>query len=222
VETVTDEYHSGSRCLRQNLPMYSGTIRTLTALWPTEAGYPNHMDETFNEVYERYYVKWSSGWRWHVGDPNDYKVVFTHMRGHGHTYQDVRTYGDETHAMILFSWGGNTGPYSTSSLVTVGVWYLFEWHLVYNGANSYAEAKLNGVPVEFGTDGRSGGTYDPYKIYPGTDYPTYCGPFSAISTDGYCNYSGYSGYMYFDDFKVTDGGGWIGGTEGPQRTLFRP
>lgn len=151
------------------------------------------------------------------------QIDASHVEGL-HTYFDMMG-STATTALWIWWWTGVTDWYRSLNLsISLDTWYRVEYHLIMGDSKdtTFFEAKIDGTTILWGS-GYSG-EENLSIISPSADEWN-----NSMSThgwgrfwvDGYCNYSGNSGDLFFDDIKITDGGGWIGGAEVP-RTLFRP
>jgi len=166
-----------------------------------------------NELYIRYYVMWSSNFRF-LGA--DYKSTFAHYSG-GHTYNSYYgKEGDPLHGRLrfFFSGGSSVAPWSTNVTLNLGQWHCIEWHLKAGGPGvGFVEAKVDGTLVQW----TSGGTR--HYVSAGESV----GNFTSFSLDNTINpyydnsfpnaISG-NAYIYYDDVVINNGDGWIGPTGG--------
>lgn len=167
------------------------------------------------EVYIRYYVKWSSGF-YFTGPMKQILLygsggtLYLQLWGEGNG--STGTYGFEAQVpdtvyLVKSGYAGNA--------IQRNKWYLVEWH-VRCGSGGTIELKIDGVKQAFEySAGRNVGDIN-------TNTFLACNSINNFKLDHtYNNWSSFVSnvtshqYIWYDDLKVNDGDGWIGGTGTP-------
>ena len=200
-QITTAERHDGNRSLQVNFRP-DGSIN----------GPDFRMGQDFggnrNEIYARWYVKYSPNWRWATADHK--VVIFGNASYTQDVYFNVRgnSQGGQgriaIHAIpadVVFS--------DVNSSMSPGVWHLCEIHIV-SGPNGRIEAKLDGQLLNLRDEGSRG--LSPLNVNTGSGI----GYFKLDTT--YNNYAypsslGLNMNTWFDTFAISTQG-WIGGTSG--------
>jgi len=206
-DLVTDQRFDGTSSLRVNFePDGSGNGPDYRIV--------KSFGSNRNEIYARWYTKWSSNWQWASGD---HKVaifgsgsqvtqdVYYNIRGNGG--------GGPSGRVTIHVIPSDTAFSDPGFSVTPGVWHLCEIHIV-SGANGRVEAKMDGRLLNLQNE--AGTTRNPANLNTGagvgyikldTTYNIYSFPTSL----------GLHMNMWYDAVAVGSGG-WIGGIGGSGTT----
>lgn len=164
-----------------------------------------------SELYLRFYVKWSSNFRW-VGEDQDQKVIImgpTSPLAQNIYFQTRGNAGGTSARMVVHVlpqdvvFGVSSGA---GSNIQPNTWYCWEIHVV-TGTSGSVEVRLDGVQQTLTVENGSG---NPSNLNMG-------GAIGYIKIDGtYNNWASYvstmtsDGYRWHDAFVANDGDGWVG------------
>jgi hypothetical protein len=196
-EIVTNDRVNGSAALRVNFePDGSGNgpdFRIVKAFGTNR-----------NEIYARWYTKWSNNWRFAGGD---HKVAIFGIGSQGSqdVYYNIRGSNSPTGRVTIHVIPSDVAFSDRNFTVTPGVWHLCEIHIV-SGSNGRVEAKMDGQLLNLTVE--AGQNRNPNNLNTG-------GGVGYIKLDTTYNvYSYPSGLglhmqMFYDAVAVGTGG-WIG------------
>lgn len=197
-EIVTSERHDGNRSLQVNFQP-DGAINGPDFRIGQDLG-------SRNEIYARWYVKYSSNWRWAsadhkvaiFGSPSYSQDIYFNIRGN--------TNGGQGRVAIHTIPGGTVFSDPNSNM-SPGVWHLAEIHIV-SGPNGRIEAKLDGQLLNLRDEGSRG--LNPLNVNTGSSVG-YIKLDTTYNNYAYPTSLGLSMRAWYDSVAVSTQG-WIGGT----------
>lgn len=198
-QIVNTEKHDGNRSLQVNF-----------APDGSQNGPDFRIGQDFagrNEIYARWYVKYSSNWVWASAD---HKVaIFGSPSYSQDIYFNVRGDGSGGNGRIaIHTIPGGTVFSDPSSNMTPGVWHLCEIHIV-SGTNGKIEVKLDGRLLNLRDEGPRG--LNPLNVPTGSSLG-YIKLDTTYNNYAYPSGLGLSMKAWYDSVAVSSA--WIGGTSG--------
>jgi hypothetical protein len=199
-EIVTAERHDGARSLQVNFEPDGA-----------QNGPDFRIGQDFsnrNEIYARWYVKYSNNWRWAAqdhkiaifGTPSYSQDVYFNVRGNGNGGTG-RVAIHSIPADVVFS--------DPNSNMSPGVWHLAEIHIV-SGQNGRIEVKLDGQMLNLRDEGPRG--LNPLNVNTGSSLG-YIKLDTTYNNYAYPTSLGLHMKTWFDSVALS-AAGWIGGTTG--------
>lgn len=202
ISVVSGQKQEGNYSLKLVFPPYSacstiGTSYTVTKKLPNPA----------SEIYARWYIKWSSYWKWSP-DQNHRIMVFGNSPN-DNIILNIRGNADGNTGRVQVRVVPADSTFSDRGVaITKDTWHLFEIHIV-TGAQGKVEIKVNGTPLNLSYESGTGGTnilnintgpaINVFRINPSyADYQ-------------YLINTGQIMSVWYDSMIVNNGDGWIGG-----------
>ncbi|MGE3507403.1 MAG: hypothetical protein AB7N65_00790 [Vicinamibacterales bacterium] len=200
-EIVTNEKFEGTSSLRVNFtPDGSGNGPDFRIV--------KSFGANRNEIYARWYTKWSNNWVWATAD-HKVAIFGSGNQSSQDVYYNIRgnSGGGPTGRVVIHVTPSNTALSDPSFVVTPGVWHLCEIRIV-SGANGRIEAKMDGRLLNLQREAGNSANASNLNTGAGVGYIKLDTTYNAYSFP-----SGRGLYMnmWYDSVAVGTAG-WIGGT----------